>query len=248
MNEIIAGQNGYDIPCINNLIADAKLAVIISHGFGSSKESQTAQTITKALAKYGIGTFSYDFPAHGDSPVDGDMFRIGNCISDLTAVEAHVRKMMPKVEIAYFSSSFGAYINIIYLASCKHAGRKSFLRCAAVDMPCIFRRDTTPEQYALLNNQGFVMLDKCYVRPLKITREFLHDLNNYDVFKLYHPGMTKIAMIHGTADITAPIDDARRFAKKFGLELTEVAGADHRFLIPGGMDQVVGTAVNFFKQ
>ncbi len=246
MKEIIAGQNGYDIPCINNLVADTKIAVIISHGFGSSKESQTAQTITKTLGKYGIGTFSYDFPAHGDSPVDGDMLRIGNCTSDLAAVEAHVRKIMPNVEIAYFSSSFGAYINLIYLATCKHAGRKSFLRCAALDMRGIFRRDITPEHYALLNNQGFVMLDKGYVR-LKITREFLDDLNNYDVFKLYHPGMTKIAMIHGTADITAPIDNARHFATQFGIELTEVAGADHRFLIPGGMDKVVDAAVNFFK-
>lgn len=244
--ETITGQNGYEIPCINNIIGDAELVVIISHGFGSSKESSTAQTITAALTKYGIGTFRFDFPAHGDSPVDGEMLRIGNCTSDLAAVEAHVRRLMPEAEIAYFSSSFGAYINLIYLATCKHAGRKSFLRCAAVDMPGIFRRDTTPEDDALIKTQEFVMLDKGYARPLKITREFLADLDLYDVFKLYRPGMTKIAMIHGTNDDTAPIEDVRSFAKQFDAELTEVESADHRFFIPGGMDKVVDTALKFY--
>ncbi|MDD2497782.1 MAG: hypothetical protein PHY90_06590 [Desulfitobacteriaceae bacterium] len=53
-------------------------------------------------------------------------------------------------------------------------------------------------------------------------------------------------MIHGTADETASIDDARRFARQSGAELIEVKDADHRFLIPGGMEQVIDAAVRFF--
>jgi hypothetical protein len=222
------------------------LIVIISHGFGSSKESPTAKTISAALTECGIGTYSFDFPAHGDSPVDGGMLRIANCLEDIAAVEAHVREQMPETEIAYFSSSFGAYINLIYLATRKHSGRRSFLRCAAVDMPEIFRRSTTQEHYAQMEAQGYIMLDSGYARPLKITRGFISDLNANDVFKLYRSGMAELAMVHGTADETAPFNDARRFAKQFGAALTEVEGADHRFLIPGGMDRVVDAAVKFF--
>lgn len=246
IKEIISGRNGYDIPCLNNLSGGEKLAVIISHGFGSSKESPTVRAVSTALTEYGIGTYSFDFPAHGESPVDGRMLRIGNCTWDLAAVEAHVRELLPEAEIAYFSSSFGAYINLIYLATRKHAGRKSFLRCAAVNMPGIFRRDTTPEHLAQLETQGFVMLDMGYVRPLKITREFLADLDAHNVFSLYHPGMAQLAMIHGTADEIASIDDARRFSRQSGAELIEVKDADHRFLIPGGMEQVIDAAVRFF--
>lgn len=246
--EIIPGKNGYGIPVNNMVKGYESLVVIISHGFGSSKESPTAKDISAALSECGIGACSYDFPAHGDSLVDGEMLRIAYCLDDLAAVEAYVRELVPKAEIAYFSSSFGAYINLIYLAAREHSGRRSFLRCAAVDMPGIFRRGTTPEHYAQLEAQGYIMLDRDYVRPLKVTREFINDLNVHDVFKLYRSGMAELAMIHGTADETAPADDARRFAKQSGAALTEVEGADHRFLIPGGMSLVIDAAMKFFTE
>jgi len=244
--ETIHGGNRYDIPCINQLTGAEKMAVIISHGLGSSKESPTAKAVLDALSRRGIGAFSFDFPAHGDSLVDGRTFRVENCISDLGAVEAHARKLCPDAEIAYFSSSFGAYINLIYLSTRKHAGNKSFLRCAAVDMPGILRRDVPPERGKLLETQGYIVLDGGYVRPLTMTRGFINDLETHDVFALYRPGTAELAMIHGTADETAPIGDARRFAHMAGAHLTEVEGADHRFLIPGGMERVVQTAVDFF--
>lgn len=245
--ETICGLNGYNIRCLNNLSGGERMAVIISHGFGSSKESPTAQAIAVALPEHGIGTYCFDFPAHGDSPVDGEKLRIGNCLDDLTAVEAHVREIMPQAEIAYFSSSFGAYINLIYLAKCPHEGKKSFLRCAAVDMPGLFRNGTSPELYKQLEEQGYVIPDFGYVRPLKITRGFCDDLEAHDLFKLCRPDMAEIAMIHGDADETASVKDARRFAKQFGAQLTEVKGADHRFMIPGGMIKVIDTAVKFFS-
>ncbi len=244
--ETIRGQNGYDIPCLNNVSGDEKMAVILSHGFGSSKDSPSAQAVSSALPKHGIGTWGFDFPAHGDSPVDGEKLRIENCLNDLASVEAHVQKLLPEAEIAYFSSSFGAYLNLIYLATRPHAGRKSFLRCAAVNMPGIFRDATTPEQYRQLLAQGFVVIDQGYVRPLKITRRFCDDLETHDVFKLFRTGMAEIEMIHGEADETAPVSDARRFAALSGAKLHEVEGADHRIMTPGGMDRVIDAAVRFF--
>ena len=47
--ETIRGLNGYDIPGLNNISGGERTAVIISHGFGSSKESPTAQAIAAAL-------------------------------------------------------------------------------------------------------------------------------------------------------------------------------------------------------
>lgn len=244
--ETIRGLNGYDIPCVYNLSGGERRIVIISHGLGSSKESPTAKSIASALSEYSIGTFNFDFPAHGDSPVDGQMLRIPNCLNDLSAVEAHVRELCPEADIAYFSSSFGAYINLIYLATRTPAGKKSFLRCAAVDMPGLFRNSTSPEQYTLLKEQGYIMPDFEYLRPLKITREFYDDLEMHDVFKLCRPDMAVIGMIHGDADETASVVDARRFAQQFGARLTEVKGADHRIMTPSGLKQVIETAVRFF--
>jgi hypothetical protein len=60
--------------------------------------------------------------------------------------------------------------------------------------------------------------------------------------------MAEFAMIHGMFDEIAPIEDARRFAKLAGAELTEVAGGDHRLMIPGGVERVLDAATGFFTK
>ena len=54
-------------------------------------------------------------------------------------------------------------------------------------------------------------------------------------------------MIHGDADETVSVVEARRFAKQFGARLTEVKGADYRFRILGGKEQAIDCAVLFLK-
>ena len=246
----IPGSNNYDIACLHNVTGGEKIVVIISHGFGSSKESPTAMTLAETLTSRGMGAFAYDFPGHGESPVSGEMLRIESCLDDLAAVEAHVRTLAPQAEIMYFSSSFGAYINLIYLAKRSHAGSRSFLRSAAVNMPGIFRERETPEITKQLEEQGYFIMDLDYVRPLKVTREFCHDLASNDVFSLYKQGIiksrTQIAMIHGEADETASVKDARCFASQSGADLLIVEGGSHRLMDPGQMDLVMKTAMDFF--
>ncbi len=246
VKEIVKGKNGYGIPCIKNLKGDEAKIVLISHGLGSSKESPTVLGLAETLPNFGIGTYSYDFPGHGDSPVDGKQFRIINCLNDLEAVETHISEIAPDAEIMYFSSSFGAYLNLIYLATRPHSGQKSFLRCAAVNLPAIFQNDTRPEYLEPLKKQGFFTMD--YPRPLKVTQEFCDDLARYDVFSLFKANIAEIAMIHGDGDKTAPVEDALRFAAQFSADITIIKGAGHRFMNPGGRTAVLKAATDFFTK
>ena len=59
------------------------MVCLITHGFGSSKDSPTAQLLAGELPRHGIGTLALDLPAHGDSPVDGDALSIRHCLDDL---------------------------------------------------------------------------------------------------------------------------------------------------------------------
>lgn len=74
--EIIKGYQGCNTPCISSITGKEKLIVLISHGFGSNKESTTATAVADALSEHGIGTYCYDFPAHGESQADSSMLRI----------------------------------------------------------------------------------------------------------------------------------------------------------------------------
>ena len=143
--ELLSGLNGYDIPCRHTIQGGESMVCLITHGFGSSKDSPTAQLLAGELPRHGIGTLALDLPAHGDSPVDGDALSIRHCLDDLARAEARALELAPGARVVYFSSSFGAYLNLIYLSTRPHRGTRSFLRSAAVEMPLLFHTPT-PEQ------------------------------------------------------------------------------------------------------
>ena len=236
---------GYAIPCRYHLKSDARRVVLICHGFGSSRNSPTAEALAAKLTPVGLGWLSFDFPAHGDSPVDGDQLSITNCLNDIAVAEEFAAAMAPQAELCYFGSSFGSYVLALYLALRPHRGRKAMLRCAAVTMPELLTAEITPRDQELLDTQGYAMAEQ-YGRPLKITREFVADLKDHDAFQLCHPGMAELLMIHGTADETAPLEAAHRFAKQLGARLIIVPGAGHRFQGPGETEQVMDVAREFF--
>ena len=83
--EWVPGRNGYDIP-VRAAWAGEEQAVIICHGFGSSKASPMVEALMQTLPQHGITAVAFDFPAHGDSPVDGAYLRVPYCIDDLETV------------------------------------------------------------------------------------------------------------------------------------------------------------------
>ncbi|MGI6498391.1 MAG: alpha/beta hydrolase [Oscillospiraceae bacterium] len=243
--DMISGANGYGVPCLYEVDGREETVCIVSHGFGSSKESTTAQMLLRALPKRGIGVLAFDFPAHGDSPVDGEMLRIATCMQALEAAERRVRSLAPRADIVYFSSSFGAYINFQYLALGKGRGEKSFFRSAAVNMPDLFAHPTEEER-ARLERDGFLTLEG-YTRPIKLTTGFLEDLAGHDLFQCSPPEGTKIRMIHGEQDQTILLAHARRFAAQFHVPLAVIPGGDHSLSVPGAPERVLQLATEFFE-
>jgi len=250
-NEFLKSKYGYGIPCCNQL-NDEKKTLIICHGFGSSKESPMIQALQETMPLHGIGTYSFDFPAHGESPVDGSYLRIPYCLENLKEVEEHVLQLSPNNQICYFASSFGAYILLLYLATYPHSGDKSFLRSAAVNMPQIFQNWIREYHLTLQASpdgtpmQDYYELDEIYGRDFYITRAFLTDLEKHDLFHLYPKDVGSLYMIHGSLDATASALDAKRFANLSGAKLQLLQGAEHRLMGSGELKTVLDSACKFF--
>ena len=102
------------------------------------------QALHRALPERGIGVWSFDFPAHGDSPMGQEGLRVPFCMDDLETVEAWIRAKSPQVEVCYFASSFGAYITLLSLSRAPRNRPRAFLRSAAVTMPQLVARWLTP--------------------------------------------------------------------------------------------------------
>ncbi|MGI6256572.1 MAG: alpha/beta hydrolase [Anaerovoracaceae bacterium] len=248
VNKMIPGRKGYSIPVLYNISGKEPAVVLISHGFGSTKESPTVKLMAKLLEKQGMGFLALDFPAHGESPVSGEGFTLDNCLSDLSSAEEKIRTEAPQAKIFYFSSSFGGYINLLYLTLCPHRGEKSFLRCPAVNMPAILKENMTPKIRQDFAKDGFTLLEEDFVRPLQLTKTFYDQLQAHDVFRLYAPGDCQTMMVHGTEDESVSPQKVKEFGEKFHIPLLWIQGADHTFSGEGMMEELAEAALTFFSQ
>ena len=228
MNTFEIQELGGDVISCAGVPGSGEKMLIAAHGFGSSALSPTNRRLMQVLPeRTGCGVVSFDFPEHGASRAGRTSLRIGICMDYLAAVENAVHARSPQAEILYFGSSFGAYITALYLSLRSHRGSRAFFRSAAVTMPQILLGQSNPAAEAQLAEQGWFALDyPGYVRPLELTAEFLQDLREHDLFKLYKPG-PRLTMLHGSADETAPYEAAQRFARFSGAALITVPGGHH---------------------
>ncbi len=244
INGELKRAGSYAVPYTAEIKGGEKTAVIVAHGFASSKESPTVKMLMENLPKYGMAVMALDFPAHGASPVNGDLLTVKNCTADLADVEKHVRELLPEAEVGYFGSSFGAYITLIYLMEHETEGTKAFLRSTAVNMSEYFL-ELTAEERAALDEHGYFILDDS-VRPVKITEEFIEDLKAHDIMAAFECKGQELLMIHGSEDEDIAYDRAKAFAEKYDIDLVTISGGDHRLSIPGAPEKVLSEAIGFF--
>lgn len=242
----LTSKHGYQIPCRDNW-AGQDTVVIVCHGFGSSKASPMIQALDEALPKASMGVFSFDFPAHGESPGGQETLRVPFCLDDLETVEAHLRAQAPQGTIHYFGSSFGAYITLLHLARHPRPEARAFLRSAAVAMPRLVDTWVDARARADLDRQGYFNPDYDYVREMRITPDFLRDLADHDVFTRCQKGMAALAMVHGGRDSVAPVDAAQAFADAFDARLEILPQGEHDLMGPGQLDRVLDLAIGFFR-
>lgn len=241
--ERLTGRNGLQVPGVNGVDGERKV-VIMAHGFGSAKEGFTPKFMNQGLKAAGFGFYGFDFPAHGDSPLEGDDLTIQRCIDSYLAAEQRVVELAPEAEICYFGSSFGAYMTLLYLAAEPHKGNKAFLRSAAIDMPRL-TWEIGRQQGKHFDVDGYCMLTD-YNRPLKLTRAFCEDMDRYDVFQRYEKGTAQLRMIHGERDSTASPAAAKRFAAEKGAEFILFPEAEHRLMEAGNPERALRLAIEFF--
>lgn len=233
----------YAIPYLFYATGIEEKVLIISHGFTSSKESFTSRLFFEELPDRGCAVLAYDFPAHGESKVDGESLSVGNCIADLKEMENLVHERLPRAEIYYLGSSFGAYITLQYIAAEQHLGTKAFLRSAAVNMPDLFKNLTEPLQKSM-DERGYVVWDAD--RPVKVTSEFVKDLAAHELEITYRENNTKVEMIHGEADDLIIPEAAKEFADRFDIPITMVKGGEHRLMEKGQPKLVLKLACSMF--
>ena len=179
------------ISCLKEIPENPRGIVIAIHGFSSSKECATYQTLFRKMPAAGYGVIGIDLPGHGFEESQQETLSIEGGKNSIEAAEQYAAGQYLGLPLFYFASSFGAYLTGLYVSTRPHLGRKAFFRSAAVNMPELFVKKNPTEQdrknLAALEEKGYFDANIETSKPVRITREMYRDFEMNDLFRTFDP-------------------------------------------------------------
>lgn len=242
-------EQGYSVRCkllYNKDPHAIRHVVIVTHGFGGSKENKsTVKFADRLTSKYkGYGVICFDWPCHGADA--RKKLVLAECMTYLTLVINYAKKEMQAESVCISSVSFGGYLTLKYMAEIGNPFRKVVLRCPSIRMYAILNDHTLTEEDRTNLAKGREILIG-HDRMMKIDRKFVEELQAGDLMQYsYLDYADDILMIHGRKDEMVPIADSEAFADANVIELIEVEKGDHRFSNPDALDLSIMKTVEFF--
>ncbi len=214
------------------------------HGLAGSTADEIQQAMAEEMALFGAAMVRFDFPAHGESPVDCEGFTLENCVDSLLTVARWAREEYPGVEdLCVFATGFGGYVTLNALEELQELpGRVKLV----LHTPSV-RMDETLLAMLGRNKETFWALDSITIptpRPLQIRYSFYEELHDHVVMNAYHVPML---ILRGETDAFIRYEDLQSFRRiNEGAKLVTIPGATHRFLEDGAWFMVLDLVRDWF--
>ena len=215
--------------------------VLALHGFVGSMESWAITALAERLSLQKTAVIAFNYAGHGSDTQD-ELFGLQRCLADYRCMISYAQMRFPgAVWRGIFATSFGGYLTLCSLQQIPDSVR-IVLRAPAVNMQEVFARITEQDgggMAAYAENGAVVLGD---ARKLRVPYSFYQELCAQDVFQKDHK--REMLLIHGDCDdIVLPEDTAVFCARNPKIRRQVICGADHLFLHPGELTQVVDAAV-----
>lgn len=222
-----------------------KRLVLGVHGLGGSTNDEIQAGIAEEMEMFYSATFRFDFPAHGESPLDSEWLTLSNCVDSLLAVVRYAREQYPEVEdLCVFASGFGAYVTLITLDELMQMPGKVKL---VVQTPSV-RVHETVLAMKNINRETLWAMDKVTFkasRPFDLTYSFYEELRENIALNTYDLPML---ILHGEEDAYIKMEDIYHFRRiNDQAKLVIVPGTSHRFLEDGAWDMVLDLTRDWFE-
>ena len=247
MEQTVFVPNGqFDIPCCVTCCDDQPVRQIVLgvHGIGGSKNDAIQRAIAEEMVMFCDATVRFDFPAHGESPMDSREFNLDTCQRSLLEVIDFAKERWPEAkEYCVLASSFGAYIALLAIDALKEKlGRFKFvLRCPAVRMNKTFLTIARTDAPGLMK-KGRIICG--YERKMELGYSFYEQLEFNNAVADHDMPML---ILQGDADELIDLADIEFFhllnAKS---ALVMIPGATHRFNHEGELDMIIDLARDWY--
>ncbi len=204
---------------------EAVLGVVLCHGMESSKESLKHIRLGASLSRAGFAVLRFDFTGAGESTGDFESITCTRQVDDLEA--AHdLLKDRGVSRVGVVGSSMGGTTALMYAGAAEGVAALVTL-AAPFDPRELIERDFPPKAIAFWRAQGFIDSN-----GRRLNTDFLEEAVTIDVAQAVARITCPALVIHGDADETVPVAQARTLhaALPGEKELCILPGADHRFM------------------
>lgn len=224
---------------------DIRRVVLGVHGICGSARDDIQASLAEEMEFFSSAVYRFDFPAHGESPLDDTFFTLKNCREVLMAVARHAKEHYPEVEdLCIFASGFGAYVTLTCLEDMLDLPGNIRL---VLQTPSVRMHETllamTRTTKATLRAMGFTTFHT--KRPLKVTYDAYKEMENHLAMITYPIPML---ILHGEEDKYIRTEDIQNFARiNDQSKLVIIPGTTHRFLEEGAWDMVLDLTRDWFE-
>lgn len=223
---------------------EIRRVVLGVHGFGGSTNDAIQAGIAEEMEMFYSATLRFDFPAHGESPMDSRSFTLRNCVDTLYAAARYAKEQYPGVEdLCIFATGFGAYVALLTLQDLLELPGKVKL---VVQTPSVCMHETLLAMKGI-SQPTFQAMGRITIpapRPFDVTYRFYEELLENIALESYPIPML---ILHGEEDAFIRISDIQHFRRiNEQSKLVIIPGASHRFLEDGAWDMVLDLTRDWF--
>lgn len=237
-------KDNREMTCLEGCLPGQKAVILCLHGLAGDKNSSVISRLSQVMEEEGIGTFTFDWPAHGDNREPSRSFTTEICLEYIETAAAYLKERCGSIPLYCFATSFGGYMAVLYHLSHPDTFDKIFLRSPALNIGETITGFMNEEQLRRFLEGS--ALDFGFEKPLLLTKAVYEDVKNHDVFSRTPRYPEKIFIMHGKLDDVVPVEDSKAYSEKNGIGLYILEGADHRYKNPGDLDMIMEQARKWF--
>lgn len=231
-----------------NDLKNVSNVMVSCHGFGGNKDNAAFRKMAeKVLGKRkDFLVITFDWPCHGDDV--RQKLCLADCDDYLSHVLDHVMQDYKPENLFANATSFGGYLTLKYIREHGNPFRRITLRCPAVKMNHVLFDNILTDEDRKVLRKGKPAISG-FEKKIKITPEFIKELNENDITKLdYREFSESILILQGTNDELVSFETVRDFAKANSIGFIQVDGADHRFKDPAKLADAINRMEAFMLE
>ena len=235
------------IPCKLLAPEDAQVCRLVLgiHGFGGCANDAIQVGIAEEMEMFSCAVLRFDFPAHGENPMDSEGLTLPNCRDTLVAAARWLRETYPEVEdLCVFATGFGAYMALLTLDELIGLGGKVKL---VIQTPALLMHETMLAMKDM-TAPTLEAMGKVYYRadrPFYATYEFYKQISE-NIVLTPHP--IPMLILQGEEDSYIRMEHIRHFRRlNEDSKLVIIPGATHRFEEEGAWDMVLDLTRDWFE-